>query len=196
MKLSFHILTGLVILFRFVSALRPRDVPGCISSESQLRDAVKKASDGTKPTTILVCRKKITLTAKLDPKLDVTGIDMSRKWIELKCYPKVAGSNTCTLDAQGKTRILFGYKTRLQVSGINFANALGESDGLLNYGSAMYFSNSSNVVVDKCSFTDNKAEYAGAVHMYDSSLTVKGSSFSRNKSTKWVCIIHDCLRSM
>jgi hypothetical protein len=166
--------------------LDARDVPGCVSTERQLRSAIKSASTGSNPTTILLCRKKISISNTLDPVLGFTGINLSGKTIKMRCNTQVAGTDTCILDGQGKSRIFFGYKTKLSVTGVSFENSFGESDGLMSYGSALEFFDKSNLVVDKCSFKNNNADYAGALHMDNSTLVLKSSSLSDNEAVNWV----------
>jgi hypothetical protein len=93
----------------------------CVRTEEQLRNAVRSAvSVGPTHTRINLCTRNMKISGIVDAIWNRTGINVSNKWIDLRCR-KLWGR--CNLDGQGLNSLLFGIDANVKTHRINFVNS-------------------------------------------------------------------------
>jgi predicted outer membrane repeat protein len=142
----------------------------CVSSETQLRNAIESASSYDEAATI------ITLCNDIDLYGPLLTYTLSNRNIDLRCNK--AAPARCTLEAKDRDfRIFQGTRTKLSATRVDFKNAGKIESGIFILGGALFF-NSSRVVLRECSFYGNRAHRGGAIYVEgaDSVLILKGGT--------------------
>jgi hypothetical protein len=153
----------------------------CVRTEEQLRNAVKNAAtSGPTHTRINLCTRnlKISNPDNVDPMMISTGIDVSNKWIDLKCS-KLFGR--CTLDGQGLYGIIYGANTNLKMHRIDITNGRSYKFSLSAVGLL-----ESKVQISQSTFRNNIGLYTSALLVSSdeddlaTSLTLQDVTFEHN----------------
>jgi hypothetical protein len=151
----------------------------CIGTDADLRKAVSALStDRSKPATMITLCSRIKISKAKNAKNE-TGIDLSRKNIEFRCLN--TRGRRCVLDGQSASRIFYGNGTTLKLNSFDFINGnvvpLVDKNGYdrRDYASALAFGGNSSIVVNQCSFRNNRN---GTIYVVDSVVTLRGNSSS------------------
>lgn len=151
----------------------------CVGDDSALRLAVRNAERNTsRPATVITMCARVKIASTKNSK-NVTGVDMSKRNIELKC------SNTrgarCIIDGQRFSRIFYGKTVTLKATNFDFINAyVSEIGDVLRDGSALSFSDNSSITLNQCSFRNNRNDAIGkgTISSKNSTLTLSGNATS------------------
>lgn len=152
----------------------------CISTDRQIRDAVKLAPNptaSTKPLLINVCRPLVVIDGTKKEN-GISGINLSNRYIDLRCQLSVPHQR-CVLNGNGKSRIFYGNNTKLIVTGIDFVNASskGKDSDPIRIGSALTFDKKSSITLNQCFLNNNVGYEASAISIAGkSNLILKGSN--------------------
>lgn len=139
------------------------------SNDSQLQDFINHATDGD--TITFACSGMITLTSTL----------------VIKKKGKAVGN--LTLDGSGESVILDGGNNvrvlrvdgiRLTLKGMTVAN--GKTD---ESGGGLFMSQSSEVIIDNCTFSGNAARHGGGLFNDGGKVTITNCTVAGNTASAW-----------
>lgn len=145
----------------------------CISTDRQLRSAVRSApkSSSQIPLVLNLCRPEIII--------ENGGINLSNKYIDLRCKILTRTNQHCVFNGKGKSRIFYGENTKLIATGIDFVNAKDKVPDSSYGGSALAFGKKSNITLNQCHIKDNTGGSASAIYIWENSIIkLKGSSYT------------------
>jgi hypothetical protein len=164
----------------------------CVRTDQDLRDAVKNARTvGPTYTRIDICSRQLKISGIADNVTGYTGIDVSNKWIDLRCQ-KLWGR--CTLDGQKLYSILYGRNANIKTHRIDFVHGRVNRPERAPITFAF-----SNVTISQSLFRHNFGLNVGCLYMIShstkqSSLILQDVTIDNNNG--YVCSHHVVVQSM
>jgi predicted outer membrane repeat protein len=145
---------------------------------TQLRDAIKNANfyNNSVPTLITLCSdfKLGNVSASTTDFFQRNVVfDFTDRNIQLRCNKTITGTaqrtSRCVFDAESKDSIFYGDRVKLSVLKVDFINSLN---------SAWLFYFKSIIIVQQCSFLNNKGVNGGAISMvFGGRLIIRGGTY-------------------
>jgi predicted outer membrane repeat protein len=145
----------------------------CVYNESDIRRAIRNASNGSSSATkIELCSKYIPINTSTTFDL-YNGIGIPNKTIDFICMLGNTDER-CILDAQNISQVFtIEDKSKVSFHLIDFVNSVG----------ALFISNSS-VTIKECNFFNHSGKYnGGAIEVYKSKVEIIQCNFSQNRAT-------------
>jgi hypothetical protein len=134
------------------------------SNDNQIQNFISYAADGD--TITFACSGTITLTNTLTIK---------RKGQTTENLTLDGSGQSVSLDGGNKVRVLRVDGMRLTLKGVTVAN--GKTD---ESGGGLFISQSSEVTIDNCTFSENAARHGGGLLNDGGKVTITNSTFSGN----------------